>query len=581
MRSWKGWASAIAGAAIVLALLAFPWRLDPSQVAERLEAALPLPPGLAWAPPRRAKLTLFPRPMVDIDDLRIVHDDGREALDASSAAASLSILGLLAGRVEVSQARLGDASVDIDFDALRGLGLGRVETFRPRLQRLILEGGRVRLHSRRLGLDDEISPLEGSISWPAKTAAIDFELDGVWRDEIVEGDGEIASPAALIAGGASDVRLRIGSAPLSLTLEGAWTRGAKPGFAGEATLKAPSLAGLGRWLGSAPLRAAAPASIAASGQLAISGKAATLVNATFTLDGQDFEGSLGLSHGARWLAEATLATDNLQLEKFFGEPRAPVGAAGVWSRLAWKPPLNPKVDIDVRISAAHVTWGSFALSDAALAAERRAGDWKLEILDGGLAKGSITAEAELAGCAAICREHLKLSLAGVDLAELTRAFGRQRLSGRASFDLAAEAEGDDAGTIVRTARGEASLKAENGAIEGVGFEEALRRSQRRPLEVARDLAEGDTTFTTAEAKLAIHDGEARVETAQLAGPGAIVDASGVIDLAGCAWGIDVAAAQANSEGAPSPGAVRLELAVDGPWAAPSLSVTLPPRPPAP
>ncbi len=580
MRSWKGWASAIAGAAIVLAVLAFPWRLDPSQVAERLEAALPLPPGLAWAPPRRAKLTLFPRPMVDIDDLRIVRDDGREALDASSAAASLSILGLLAGRVEISQARLGDASLDIDLDALRGFGLGRAETFRPQLQRLILEGGRLSLHSRRLGIDDEISPLEGSISWPAKAAPIDFELDGVWRDEIVKGDGEIASPAELIAGGASDVRLHIGSAPLSLTLEGAWTRGAKPGFAGEAALKAPSLAALGRWLDAAPLRTAAPASVAATGQLAISGKAATLVNATFTLEGQDFEGSLGLSHAARWSAEATLATDNLRLEKFFGEPRAPVGAAGLWSRLAWKPPLNPKVDLDVRISAAHVTWGPFVLSDAALAATRHAGDWKLEILDGGLAKGSITAEAEVAGCAAVCREHLKLSLGGVDLAELTQPFGRSS-SGRASFDLEVEAEGDDARTIVRTARGEASLKAEDGAIEGVSFEEALRRSQRRPLDVARDLSDGATPFTTAEVKLAIHDGEARLQAAHLAGPGAIVDASGAIDLAGCAWGIGLAAMQANSEGAPSPGAARLELAVDGPWAAPSLSVTLPPRPPTP
>ena len=148
----------------------------------------------------------------------------------------------------------------------------------------------------------------------------------------------------------------------------------------------------------------------------------------------------------------------------------------------------------------------------------------------------MSAEASLSDCAELCKERATLALSNVDLSELLRPFGVEALNGRASLKVEAAAEGQTPEAVVASAHAQANFKAENGAILGLDFEEALRRSQRHPLDIARDLATGQTPFSSANAELAIDGGRARIVAARLAGPGVNIESNGEIDLSGCAWG---------------------------------------------
>jgi AsmA protein len=234
-------------------------------------------------------------------------------------------------------------------------------------------------------------------------------------------------------------------------------------------------------------------------------------------------------------------------------------------------PLDPALNLDFRISAGRASWGPISISDAAFAATRRAGDWTLRLLDGGLAKGALSGEATVSDCAERCKERANIAFTNVDLSELLQPFGVGALNGRASFKIETSAGGETPEAIIASAHAQANFKAENGALIGLNFEEALRRNQRRPLDAPRDLMVGQTPFDTAEAELAIDGGQAHLVAARLVGPGVNIEGKGDIDLSGCAFRARLEAAQADAQGAPAPDAARLNLDLGGSWFQPSLS----------
>ena len=350
-------------------------------------------------------------------------------------------------------------------------------------------------------------------------------------------EGALETPQAFGEGGASDAGLDLSAASLSLMFHGRWDRAADPAFSGDVTLAAPSLNSVGAWLGLKPFPVQPAFPFAVAGQLAASRDALTLANVTLTVAEQKLDGSLRLSRAkGRSEASATLGADRIDLDALIGPLPSPFESESCWSPSAWTAPLDPALDLDFRVSAGRVGWGPIQLSDAALAVTRRAGDWTLGLLDSSIDKGALSAEASLSDCAELCKERATLALTNVDLSELLRPFGVEALNGRASLKVEAAAEGQTPEAVVASAHAQANFKAENGAILGLDFEEALRRSQRHPLDIARDLATGQTPFSSADAELAIDGGRARIVAARLAGPGVNIESNGEIDLSGCAWG---------------------------------------------
>jgi hypothetical protein len=96
----------------------------------------------------------------------------------------------------------------------------------------------------------------------------------------------------------------------------------------------------------------------------------------------------------------------------------------------------------------------------------------------------------------------------------------------------------------------------------------MRRSQRRAIDLSRDMAIGQTTFTRASAKFIVANGNAKISGARIEGPGSAIDFEGDIDVAAREFHALLAATQADAQGAPSADAARLTIVLDGPWSAP-------------
>jgi AsmA protein len=106
----------------------------------------------------------------------------------------------------------------------------------------------------------------------------------------------------------------------------------------------------------------------------------------------------------------------------------------------------------------------------------------------------------------------------------------------------------------------------------VSVEEALRRSQRRPVDVARDLGDGATHFLRGRMRLTIANGVATINEGRVEGPGSTIDVGGMIDIANRSWQAQARAVQTDSQGVPSADAARLTIILSGPWSAPNVSV---------
>ena len=99
-------------------------------------------------------------------------------------------------------------------------------------------------------------------------------------------------------------------------------------------------------------------------------------------------------------------------------------------------------------------------------------------------------------------------LADADLGDAIADFGRPVVTGRGGAQFALEASGASPAAAIASVTGTASIEAANGAVLGVNLEEALRRSQRRRIDVERDMRLGGTAFDKLDVSLALNDGRA-------------------------------------------------------------------------
>jgi AsmA protein len=161
-------------------------------------------------------------------------------------------------------------------------------------------------------------------------------------------------------------------------------------------------------------------------------------------------------------------------------------------------------------------------------------------------------------------------LVDADLGAAIADFGRPVATGRGGARFNVEASGASPAAAVARMSGTASLEAADGAILGVNLEEALRRSQRRPIDVERDMRLGGTAFDKLDVSVALTDGRARVEHGSMMSHGVTADLNGLIDLVTQSWALRLDAVQTDAAGEQSQDAARLTLDVAGPWSEPTI-----------
>jgi len=552
------------------------WPIASARVGVELNRVMP-PIGLHWRGPARAYFALLPWPTLRVIGVDLFAADGHSVLTAPSARFPLSLAALTRGRFAPTGATLESPTALIDLDAAPALAEERVvaEDSGAGLSawgRVRLLGGVMHVVSASRHIDTLIEGLDGGLDWPQADSPLRASVAGSWRGERVAIRGRVDNLGQALRRRAAKVALTIESRPLALSVDGAWDGSGEPSFVGTLDADIRSLAALKRLLDVEDAPFPLGDAFSMSGKAQVSGQTMTLSDATVTASGQKLEGALSIARSAeRYAVSGSLAADQLDLLTLIKPPPELLSPTGEWSQtpFAFSPPAD--VDLDLRLSAARLQWGPHAIADAAGALMCKLGSCVATLLEANAYQGALKGELTVARGARGLTTVAKLSLVGADLGAICTEFGRSAFHGIGDVEATLRSTGFAPSDSILSLAGEASATVRSGAIDGFSIEDAIRHSQRRPGDIARDFVDGVTHFSEARLRLAIADGVATIGEGRVEGPGTAIDLGGMIDFAQRSWQAQARATQADTEGAPSPDAARLTIVLSGPWSAPNVS----------
>jgi AsmA protein len=577
MRRSVKWTIAVAAVAAMLAGV-YRWPMASARVGGELNRAMP-PIGLHWRGPARVTFALLPWPTLRVIGVDLVAADGHNVLTASEARFPLSIFALMGGHFVPVGAALDNPTALVDLDAAPALAEERAVAEDSHggdsgaWEHIRLRGGILHVVSASRHLDTLIESLDGGLDWPSADAPLRVALVGAWRDEHITISGRIDSPSDALSRRATGVALSIASRPLEFDADGVWGRHGETSFVGTLTAEIRSLSTLERLLGGDGAPFALGDSFSLSGKAQAAGEALALSDAEVTASGQKFDGALNFARqGGRYAVSGTLAANQLDLAALIGPPPDFVTRAGDWSQtpFAFAPPTD--LDLDLRLSAARLAWRDDAVADAAGSLMCKAGACTATLLEANAYQGTLKGQLSVARGARGLTTLATVSLADADLGAAFAEFGWRGFQGRGDVEADWRTTGFAASDSILSLAGRANATLTAGSIDGVSVEDALRRSQRRAIDVARDLGDGATHFLRGRMRLTIANGAATIDEGHIEGPGSTIDIGGMIDIVNRSWQAQARAVQTDSQGAPSADAARLTIILSGPWSAPNVSV---------
>jgi AsmA protein len=573
MKHRLGWAAVLSAALLLSAAGFYRWPLSSAFVASQIGARV-WPAGVVMRGPGRASLSILPTPTLHLLDAEWDGPTGAAVLTAQRADIRLGAPALMAGRIEPAGVilRQPTAFIDLDTHTFGALTFDRTD---PSVAsehwpgELTFQQGLIHVSSATRQIDDLIGDVEGSLSYAGPGSALGGNLRATWRDAPLAIALEMARPAQELDGATA--------ASLSLAADQAWIK-----FDGEvlnnATLQGsfsvalPASTPLKRLFGMAKDSFVPLQDVALDGEVTANSAAIQLTQTHLSIGEQSFEGALTLELApGRAALAGTLAGDTVNLDKFFANAPDLFDASGRWSEAPFRLPRFSLATVDLRLSAARISWRGHSLDNCAIALLGRDGDWTLSLLEASAYKGMLKGDLSMARRGEGLALRASANLANADFGSLLGEFGVGALTGQGGGELTLQAEGDSPAELLRGLNGEAQLRLAGGALEGVSFEEALRRSVRRSIDPASDMRMGRTVFTDANARFKIVDGKAQILAASLSGPGVNVSADGALDLIERRVEARAVAMQTDSGGAPTLDGPRVTFGLAGPWMAPAVA----------
>jgi len=311
--------------------------------------------------------------------------------------------------------------------------------------------------------------------------------------------------------------------------------------------------------------------IAISGAIKATPTDVTLDEATLTSAAQTLQGALHIADvGGRPVVSGTLDSERLAIAPLFGPLTPLFDPDGRWSLRPFAPAPPGDFDLDLRLSAGRLDVYGRELANAAASTILKDGVLTVSLIEAAAYGGRLKGEVRLACVDGSLQIDAHAKLADADFGAAFSDFGWPVPTGRGTGEFAVRTAGRFPAAAIAGVSGSASVTLEQGAVKGVNLEEALRRSQRRPIDVARDMRSGGTAFDRLSLELALGKGVAHVVNGELAAQGVSANAEGSISLAARSWDLRVNAMQTDAAGEESQGAAHLSLDIDGPWSQPAI-----------
>ena len=567
VRRAAAWASVVALLAVAVGFA--PWPLSPARVAERLNGAFGARPQLVWRVPDAATFSALPWPNLRIVDARLDDALGANLMSAAEAKLDLSLTELVEGRFAPARVFLVTPTVTLNLDR-PPFAASATSALVP-LASLGLSNGVFRIVSKAHGLDTVIENAHGRIDGLAPGNRLRIDLSAVWRDAPVAVSGSLADPARAAQGEPSAFSVVLASPLAELRLNGALIGGETPGLAGDLSASSHSLGALARLVGLTRPSIFAADDIAISSAIKVTPSDITLDEATLTSAAQTLQGALHIADvGGRPVISGTLDSQQLAIAPLFGPLTPLFDPDGGWNMRPFSLALPGDFDFDLRLSAGRLDVYGLELANAAASAILKDGILTASLIEAAAYGGRLEAEIRLACVERNLQIDAHAKLADADVGAAFSDFGWPIATGTGTGEFAVRTAGSSPAAAVAGVSGSASLTLQQGAVKGVNLEEALRRSQRRPIDVARDMRSGGTAFDRLSLELALGNGVAHVVNGELVAHGVSANTDGSIDLAARSWNVRVNAMQTGAAGEESQDAAHLSLDINGPWSQPNI-----------
>jgi AsmA protein len=310
----------------------------------------------------------------------------------------------------------------------------------------------------------------------------------------------------------------MGSPVAGLSFKGAFAGGVTPGVAGDVSVSVPSLRALARLIGFTAPAYLAGDDLTIAATLKASPHEAALAEATMTSANQTVQGALHFAEGAgaRPTLSGTLDADRLALAPLIGPAESLFDATGDWSDRAFALTPPQDFDLDLRLSAAQLDVYGRELARAAGSLILKDGALTASLLDAGLYGGRLQGEARIASVGQDLDLHVRGGVSDADFGAAFSDIGWPVPGGKGAAEFALQTVGRTPAAAVAGLSGSVSVRLQQGSVAGVNLEEALRRSQRRRIDVARDLQIGGTAFDKLALEFALGQGVLHVVNGELA-----------------------------------------------------------------
>jgi hypothetical protein len=358
------------------------WPIDAERMRAALDAMIGPAAGLHWRPQQRAYFRLLPVPALRLEDAELLDAENRMVLDSPLVRIGLSPSRLLGGEFAPISATVTHPTMLIDLDAADEKVMRKLDG-RASLPRIDIHDGVAKIVSAERRLDTVIDKIDGWLEWRNIERPLRFSFAAQWQGENVAAEGRIDAPMKLRNREPSGARVNLTTPPADVVFEGTFDPAGETRFEGTLTADLRTPGAIARWLGFGDLLPLSAKEISVNGNAAGGAGSLSLNEIQLETGGQRFDGSLNFAKvGSKMSASGTLAAGMLDIGALMGEPPHFLDASGRWSGQPVIPEPNDGLDLDLRVSASHATWGGHTIDDAAAALQQRDGRLTLKFIDG-------------------------------------------------------------------------------------------------------------------------------------------------------------------------------------------------------
>ena len=609
------WVIGVSVLVIALALAALPLIASTRIVRDRIAWELSAWSGFRVTIDGSPRIEVWPTFRAILSDVTLsqwTETDAPPVVEAEHVEVDLSAMAALRGDVQFSTARLVRPTIRVErtpggfylpplptggritrsIDTARGVVTANPQ--KPDLGKLPSDPfGTVEFRDGRVvtsagGKDVEIlSSLNGQVNWAAMNSDASLTATGIWRGESVQIDSSSAKPLVLFAGGVAPVTFSFKAAPATFSFDGVASMSENAYLDGQAKFAAPSLRRLLEWSQAGIAPGAAIGAVSVSSKVTVSAGRAKFENTTVGLDNNPGMGALDLSFGeALPVISGTLAFDTLDLRSFLSAftPIVPTGEAGPGEI---DTSFADKINLDLRLSAAHATAGPVQLADVAATAQVKNGLAVFDVSDASAFGGNIQSSLRFDRKPEGTQVELRLLASDVDTAAFAKAAGMKRLVpvGTGTVSVILKGPGKAWNSIFENADGSFSATFGPGSLTGLNLPAFLKRNQQGGFFALDDVSDGSLPIDGAEIKATISKGVARLDKAEANSAKYKIWLSGIASYAGRGLALSggivptgqPAQQQANGQAAaqaPQPPNQSLFF-VGGNWSAPFISPITP------